>query len=118
RTRTNSGYSIGSTSRNHPTAPRRANTRPNTLTAGCVTSPAQSRVMPNAVTKGHAVGAGIARVPGACSFCCSAAISFLRRNRLTAGDVEHGKDDHPYRIDKMPVPPAHLEVLAVGTSHV
>src|SRR5206468_3566801 len=37
---------------------------------------------------------------------------------LTADDVNHGKNDDPYAIDKMPVPREHLDVLSVRPRHV
>ena len=41
-----------------------------------------------------------------------------KRWGLTADDVDHGKDDDPYAIDKMPVPREHLDVLGVRPRHV
>src|SRR5581483_6296487 len=58
RRRTSSTCSTGKSSRNQPTAPRRARTSPTALTTRCVTSPAASKVMPRAVIIGQAVGAG------------------------------------------------------------
>ena len=78
RTRTDSCCSTGNTSRNQPTAPRTANTKPTKLMTACVTSPAASNAMPSAVTKGHTVGAGNVTLPETCSSFCSAAISLLR----------------------------------------
>jgi hypothetical protein len=37
---------------------------------------------------------------------------------LTADDVNHGKNDDPYAIDKMPVPREHLDMLGVRPGHV
>ena len=37
---------------------------------------------------------------------------------LTTNDINHGKNDDPYAIDKMPVPREHLDVLGVRLRHV
>jgi hypothetical protein len=50
--------STGKSCRIHPTNPARASTIPTALTAAWVTRPANPRVTPTAVTKGHTVGAG------------------------------------------------------------
>ena len=61
-TGTDSWASCGRTSRNQPTAPAMARIAPSTLTAPLVTNPANSSVIPNASTIGHAVGAGTSTV--------------------------------------------------------
>ena len=102
---------------------------------GLCDQPRREQVMPKAVTKGQAVGAGKLTWSGTCSCFCSAAITFLRsrfpllhppprravggkRWRLTTDDVNHGKNNDPYAIDKMPVPREHLDVLSVRPRHV
>src|SRR5712691_2945628 len=107
RARTGAWLSIGRSSRNQPTAPRKARIRPTTLTAAWVTSPVQSNVMPNAVIIGHAVGAGSSISSGTGSCCCSGTMApllcphdlpLLCLCRLAANDVHHHEDDDPDRV--------------------
>jgi hypothetical protein len=58
KTGTDSCFSTGTTSQNHPIDPAAANIAPRTLTETLVTKPAKSNVTPKARTIGHAVGAG------------------------------------------------------------
>src|SRR5207244_1012112 len=37
---------------------------------------------------------------------------------LTTDDVNHAKDNDPHRVDKMPVPRDHLDMLGVRGFHV
>ena len=72
-TSTVSSFSCGRTSRNHPTQPVTKRIAPRILTEGLVSSPAKSRVMPNARTTGQGVGAGRLTVPGVASGVCACA---------------------------------------------
>src|SRR5215471_1682434 len=120
--------STGRSSRNQPTAPRKARIRPTTLTAAWVTSPVQSNVMPHAVIIGHGVGAGSSIISGNGSCCCSGTMASLLSPlpllshscacRLAAYNVHHRKDDDPDRVHEVPVPRNHLEVLRVCLAHL
>jgi hypothetical protein len=57
-TGTDSCFSCGSTSQNHPTHPMTVRIAPRILTVALVTSPANNKATPKAATIGHAVGAG------------------------------------------------------------
>src|SRR5689334_13319850 len=77
-TGTDSCFSCGSTSRNQPTYPVRANIAPRILTDTVVSIPANTRVMPNARTIGQAVGDGMVTAFGASSwlFVGSSTVTF------------------------------------------
>jgi hypothetical protein len=64
-TGTDSCFSCGSTSQNHPTQPTTVKIAPKMLTVAVVTSPANNKATPKAATIGHAVGAGNSILPGA-----------------------------------------------------
>src|SRR5215467_7227354 len=97
--------SCGNTSRNQPMHPARESTAPNKLTEALVTRPANNKVHPKARTKGQAVGAGTSisrgvwRVSLNCSVVSDVSIFFPSASK----DVNHGENDDPNYIHKMPV---------------
>src|SRR5205814_9503504 len=92
---TASAAPCGGTSRKQPTAAAIISVAPRPLTGALVTGPANSSVVPDASTMGHAVGAGIARV-------------FVTRSVVipiasAPDDVHHGEHHDPDRVDEMPI---------------
>src|SRR5262245_22445371 len=115
-TGTDSSCCRGKTSRNQPTQPATESTAPRTVTDRLVRSPANNKVNPKANTSGHAVDAGTSISRGAPEFSrvCSAGSSVAisspvspASRLLAAHDVDHGEDDHPNAIDKMPIHRKH-----------
>ena len=89
---------------------------PRTLTAALVTIPANSSVIPNASTIGHAVGAGISIASGIVSWFCfdsHSAFPFL------APDNVHDREDHhPHHIHEVPIHRQDLDALGVLLSYI
>src|SRR5215467_11948174 len=114
-TGTGSSCSRGKTSRNHPTHPASERRAPRKLTETLVTSPANNKALPNARTKGQAVGAGTSILRGVegrsldCSFISNVAIS---RSSATK-HVHNRKNNDPNRIHKMPVQRKHSDTMRV-----
>src|ERR1700730_5796403 len=77
---------------------------PRMLTEALVSSPAKSRVMPNARMMGHPVGAGSLTVPGV-DLGASTRITgeAIIPPSLATDDVNNGEHNYPDRIHKMPI---------------
>src|SRR5580692_5315350 len=84
--------STGNTWRNHPTAPAMVRIAPRMLTEAAVTIPAAMSVSPKASTRGQTVGAGISIFSGVCM-----------ASPLNSDHVNNREDDHPNRVDEVPV---------------
>src|SRR5215475_15164532 len=110
-----SSCSRGNTSRNQPTLPARESTAPRKLTERLVTRPANSKVQPNARTRGQAVGAGTSISRGVPPLSLtSSGISNVAIFLLSASqNVNDGKNDDPNHIDKMPVQGKHFDTRPV-----
>src|SRR5215475_9868628 len=113
-----SSCSRGNTSRNQPTLPARESTAPRKLTERLVTRPANSKVQPNARTRGQAVGAGtsisrgVPRLSLTSSVISNVAIPLLSASQ----NVDNRKDNDPNRIHKMPVQGKHFDTTGVVPS--
>src|SRR6516165_11233808 len=110
-TGTVSSCSRGNTSRNQPTQPATASTTPKTLTDALVRRPANIKVKPKAKTRGHAVDAGTSISTGARGLCsaCSMDASVAIFFSSAAKNVNHGENNDPHGIHKMPVHRQHVD---------
>src|SRR6266478_5846008 len=90
--------STGRTSRNQPTAPATTNIAPRMLTETAVTNPANTSVIPNASTIGHAVAAGTSILSG-----------MFIAPPLDSDHVNHQEDHHPDRIHEVPIQRENLQ---------
>src|SRR5215813_12445204 len=91
-------------------------TAPRTLTDSLVTNPANSSVIPNASTRGHAVGAGNCRVPASSVLVVAElGIMFL----TSASDhVDHQENYDPYGVYKMPIQGQRIHALGMVRLHL
>src|SRR5712671_5964654 len=113
KTGTTSSCSCGKTSRNQPTQPASVSTAPSTLTDALVRSPAKSSANPTASTRGHAEEAGnsISRGPFELSLSWSANTEVVipSPDSSSGNNVNHGEDNDPDCIHKMPVQRKHIQ---------
>src|SRR4029453_3354350 len=121
--------STGSTSENQPAAPPMVGTTPTAVTMPLVTRPANPSVMPSAAIIGQAVGAGSSMNSSESRCGGGSLIPFgsARRRRVAAAvggarrassdHVHGGEDDHPHRVDEVPVPGEYLDALGMRRVH-
>ena len=83
--------------------------KPTRVTTSVVTKPAAMRVIPKAHIKGQVVGVG--NSTPSCEEC-SCSSGFIRLG-VAADDVHHCENNHPDRIDEVPVPGDHNDMLVV-----
>jgi len=88
---------------------------PRTLTAPLVTKPANVNVIPNASTRGHAVGAGNSNV---LEFVVVVVELGIMCSYLSASDdVDDQKNNDPYGVNKVPIQGQSVDALCMLTFH-
>src|SRR6187551_2957982 len=104
----------GSTSRNQPTHPATASTRPRALRETVVSRPAHVRASPTARTSGQAVGAGssISAASGRGDVVTGIGVC------SAPNEVDHGEDDDPDDVDEVPVQSEHADAPRVLAGNV